>query len=104
MKSKAELANLILENPSLPLVFFCPGELEYSYTLCEKFYAKVSDIYIIDNQCHEDYDSAKEYLENYYADDEGLLYLTDEEYDRYIIEKLEESEHYKAIVVYIQEP
>ena len=103
MESK-ELLKILQENLELPVVFFTNNDTDcddYNWTFRTKYSAFVSTIYDFDERVCEDEDEAREYLENYYGDYEEYCNMTDEEYKEVIDKKLEESKHYKAIVLWV---
>ena len=96
--NKEMLAELIQKHPELPVVFFCPAELEYNKTMLKDFALGIQDVYVCDDYVYNDYDSVFEYMLNKYADTLPA-YLSDEHVDKYIEKKINELEHYEAICV-----
>ena len=107
LKDTSNLRQLILDNPDLPLIIFCgdeswDGEHAYSSASASKgsiqeltLYESVYDAVWMDR---EDY---AEKLADDLCDDEEYKDMTDDEYDKMIDKKVNETEFVNAIVIYV---
>lgn len=95
--NKEMLAELIQKHPELPVVFFCPAELEYNKTMLKEFALGIQDVYVCDDYVYNDYDSVFEYIANKY--DNECKDMEDRTFYKFIEAKVEELEHYEAICV-----
>ena len=101
-KDCTELRELIIRNPELPLLVFCGEESwngEYAYSQAEYNSVRVEEVTLY-NEYWLEKDDYKEQLA-YDLADEVNDYLSDEEYDKMIDEKVNNTEFIKAIVVYV---
>lgn len=88
-----KIRRLILENPTLPIVFFCSTDEildEYYMTVFEDFSCDVVTIYKTDEMVFDHEIDIEEYYQDIYED------ATDEE----IKERINNTTQYKAIRVY----
>lgn len=99
----AELRNLILENPELPLLIFCGEDAWhdiYAYEQASAGVKGIQELTLYDNYWLEK-DDYEEGLSDILCDQEEYKDLTDEEYDQMIQQKVAETEFVKAIVIYV---
>ena len=102
LKDCTELRELIIRNPELPLLVFCGEESwngKYAYSQAEYNSVRVEEVTLY-NEYWLEKDDYKEQLA-YDLADEVNDYLSDEEYDKMIDEKVNNTEFIKAIVVYV---
>lgn len=97
------LRELIIENPDLPLLIFCGPEAnsgEFPYESNKDVACDIQELTL-----YKDYwipkDEYDEQLRDDLADEEEYKDMTNEEYDRIIDQKLNETEFVKAIVIYV---
>lgn len=97
------LKNLILENPKLPVLLFCGEEAwsgEHGYTQATATSGEIKKLTL-----YKDHWLAKDDYEVCLFDDlaEAKEYenLSDEEYEKMIAKKVEETEFVEAITIYI---
>lgn len=99
----AELRNLILENPELPVLIFC-GECswsgEYSYELAEVNGVEIKELTLYNDYWLERDDYIEE-LSNDLSDEEEYEELSNEEFEQMVQEKAAGTEFVKAIVIYV---
>lgn len=95
--NKEMLAELIQKHPELPIVFFCPADLEYNKTMLKDFALGIQDVYVCDEYVYDCYDDAFEYMANKLED--SCKDMDDRTFYKYIETKVEELEHYEAICV-----
>lgn len=99
--NKEMLVELIQKHPELPVVFFCPGELEYNKTMLKDFVVSIQEVYVCDDyvyDCYDDvFDCMAYKLENECKD------MDDRTFYEFVKVKVEELEHYEAIAVDILE-
>ena len=97
------LRNLILENPELPVLIFC-GEYawngEWGYTSAQASSGKIEELTLYGDQWM-DRDDYEEALSENLADEEEYKNLSDEDYEKMIQEKVEQTEFVKAIVIWV---
>lgn len=99
----AELRNLVLENPELPLLIFCGEESwhdEYSYEQADVNSIRIEELTLYNNQWLD----KEEYEENLsydLCDKEEYINLSDKEYSQMIEQKVIETEFIKAIIIYV---
>lgn len=100
MKSK-DLEKMIHDNPNLPIKFFVSNDdlTDWSYTLMNNYYFAIDTLYLNDERVYVGEDEALEELCDYYADCEEYKNMTNEEYEIEMKKKVNELEHYKAIVI-----
>ena len=102
LNDTTELRKLILENPELPLLIFCGEEAwsgEWGYELA---FANGKP-YIEELTLYGDYWVDKDDYEERLRDDlcDDYADLSDEEYDKMIEQRVEETEFVKAIVIHV---
>lgn len=103
IKDTTELRNLILENPELPVLIFCGEDAwnsDYGYSQGEVKRIEVEELTLYGEQWLEK-DDYEEELEEGLCDEEEYKDWSDEEFDRMIKQKVEETEFVKAIVIYV---
>lgn len=103
LKDTTELRKLIIENPDLPLLIFCGEESnsgEYPYESNKDVGCNISELTL-----YKDWwiprDEFEDQLRDDLADEEEYIDMTDEEYDKMIDQKVNETEFVKAIVIYV---
>lgn len=103
LNDTTELRKLIIENPDLPLIVFCGDECndgDYCYEYVDVYNVSITELTIYD-----DYWLSKDDYEDKLSDDlcdkEEYKYLSDEEYNKMIKQKIAETEFVKAIVIYV---
>lgn len=99
----AELRNLILENPELPVLIYCGEESwsgEYSYELAEVNGVEIKELTLYNDYWLERNDYIEE-LSNDLSDEEEYEELSNEEFEQMIQEKVAGTEFVKAIVIYV---
>lgn len=103
IKDTTILRNLILENPELPVILFVGEEAyqgEYGYNQADCSKGRIEELTIYDD-LWLDKDEYEEKLSNDLADDEDYKNLSDEEWDKMVKQKVEETEFVKAIVLWV---
>ena len=103
LKDTTVLRNLILDNPDLPVLIFCGEEAwngEYGYTQADASQGKIEELTLYDD-LWIDKDDYREKLSDDLCDEEEYKDLSDEEYDKMLDEKVEETEFVKAIVIWV---
>ena len=103
LEDTTELRKLIIENPNLPLLVFCGEEAnsgEFPYESNTDVRCDIQELTLYKDYWipKDDYD---EQLRDDLADEEEYKDMTDEEYDRIIDQKVNETEFVKAIVIYV---
>lgn len=99
--NKEMLAELIQKHPDLPVVFFCPADLEYNKTMLKDFRVEVQQVYEADDYVYDCYDDVFEYLASKLEDE--CKDMDDRTFYAYIEHKVSELNHYEAIAVDILE-
>ena len=103
LEDTIELRKLIIENPDLPLIVFCGDDSWHDWYPYEK--ANVNSCDIQELTLYKDWwipkDEYEEQLRDDLCDEEEYIGMTDEEYDRMIDQKVNETEFVKAIVIYV---
>ena len=97
------LRNLILENPDLPVLIFCGEDAwngEWGYTSAQASSGKVEELTLYNDQWM-DRDDYEEALADNLADEEEYKDLSDDDYEKMIQEKVEQTEFVKAIVIWV---
>ena len=104
LEDTIELRKLISENPDLPLLFF-GGDDAYSDDGYQYSMAYASDAEIQELTLYSgvwmDKDDYAEKLRDDLAFEEEYISMTDEEYDKMIDQKVNETEFVRAIVIYV---
>lgn len=103
LKDTTVLRNLILENPDLPVLIFCGEESwngEYGYTQANASKGQIEELTLYDD-LWIDKDDYRERLSNDLCDEDEYKDLSDEEYDKMLDKKVEETEFVKAIVIWV---
>lgn len=104
LEDTADLRKLIIENPDLPLLFFCGEEAYYDdgyqYSMAGASNAEIQELTLY-NDVWMDKDDYAEKLGDDLAFEEEYISMTDEEYDKMIDQKVNETEFVKAIVIYV---
>ena len=103
LKDTTELRKLIIENPDLPLLIFCGEEAysgEFPYESNTDARCDIQELTL-----YKDYwiprDEYEEQLCDALCDEEKYKDMTNEEYDKMIDQKVNETEFVKAIVIYV---
>ena len=99
----AKLRNLILENPDLPLLIFCGEDSwhdEYPYEQANASNGEIKELTLYKDWWMDKGDYEDRLSDDLY-DKEEYKYMSDEEYDNMIQQKVIETEFVKAIVIYV---
>lgn len=99
--NKEMLAELIQKHPELPVVFFCPADLEYNKTMLKDFALGIQDVYVFNDYVYDCYDDVFECVAN--SLDDECKDMDDRTFYKFVETKVEELEHYEAIAVNILE-
>ena len=103
LEDTTELRKLIIENPDLPLIVFCGDDSWHDWYPYEK--ANVNSCGIKELTLYDDWWLDKEdYIDrisNDLSDEEEYKDMTDDEYDKMIDKKVNETEFVNAIVIYV---
>lgn len=101
LEDTTELRKLIIENPDLPLIVFCGDDSWHDWYPYEK--ANVNGCDVKELTLYNDWWLDKEdYADTLHLDlAEEYVGMTDEEYDKMIDQKVNETEFVKAIVIYV---
>ena len=97
------LKELILDNPSLPLIIFVGEDAYqgvYSYNQAFSTRGEIDELTLY-NDCWMDKEQYEEALIDDLCDEEEYRDMTNEEYDKMIQEKVAATEFVKAIVLWI---
>lgn len=104
LENTTELRKLIIENPDFPLLFFCGEEAYYDdgypYSMASASNAEIQELTLY-NDVWMDKDDYAEKLRDDLAFEEEYKDMTDDEYDKMIDKKVNETEFVKAIVIYV---
>ena len=103
IKDTSILRKLILENSELPVLFFVGEEAyqgEYSYNQADVKIVKVEYLTLYKEEWIGE-DEYKDILYNDLADEEEYKDLSDEEYEKMINKRVEDTEFVEAIVIFI---
>ena len=104
LENTTELRKLIIENPDFPLLFFCDEEAYYDdgypYSMASASNAEIQELTLY-NDVWMDKDDYAEKLRDDLAFEEEYKDMTDDEYDKMIDKKVNETEFVKAIVIYV---
>lgn len=104
LKDTTVLRNLILENPELPIIIFCGEDSwngDYQYCQVSSTNGEIESL-ILYGDVWLDKDDYREKLADDLCDEEEYKDLSDEEYEKMIDKKVDESEFVKAIVLWIR--
>ena len=103
LNDTSELRKLIMDNPTLPLLFFCGEECykgEYPYEQATVTSVGIQNLTLYNNYWLDE-DGYAEELSYNLCDKPEYEHLSDEEYSEMIDRKVKEAEFIKAIVVNI---
>ena len=104
LEDTTDLRKLIIENPDLPLLFFCGEEAYYDdghpYSMASASNAEIQELTLYSG-VWMDKDDYAEKLGDDLAFEEEYKDMTDEEYDKMVDQKVNETEFVKAIVIYV---
>ena len=104
LEDTTELRRLIIENPDLPLLFFCGEDAYYDdgypYSIANASNAEIQELTLY-NDVWINKDDYAEKLGDDLAFEEEYISMSDEEYDAMIDQKVKETEFVKAIVIYV---
>lgn len=103
IKDTSILRKLILENPELPVLVFVGEEAyqgEYSYNQADASKGEVEYLTLYKEEWIGE-DEYKDILYNDLADEEEYKDLSDEEYEKMINKRVEDTEFVEAIVIFI---
>ena len=101
LEDTTELRKLIIDKPDLPLIVFCGDDSWHDWYPYEK--ANVNSCNIKELTLYNDWWLDKEdYGDTLHLDlAEEYVGMTDEEYDKMVDQKVNETEFVKAIVIYV---
>lgn len=93
-----ELRKLIIENPTMPIVFCCSSDElgEYAWTFYEDFSCEVVTIYQPEGHVFDHIVDITEYYEEMYDNED----ISEEEFKKKVQEAVENTPQYKAIRVF----
>lgn len=103
LEDTTELRKLIINNPDLPLLVFCGPETnsgEFPYESNKDIACDIQELTLY-KDCWIPKDEYDEQLRDDLCDEEEYKDMTDEEYDKMIDQKVNETEFVKAIVIYV---
>lgn len=104
LEDTAELCKLIIENPDLPLIVFCGDDAYsddgYQYSMAYASDAEIQELTLY-SDVWMDEDDYVEKIRDDLAFEEEYINMTDDEYDKMIDQKVNETEFVKAIVIYV---
>ena len=104
LENTTELRKLIIENPDLPLLFFCGEDAYYDdgypYSMASASNAEIQELTLY-NDVWMDKDDYAEKLRDDLAFEEEYINMTDDEYDKMIDKEVNETEFVNAIVIYV---
>lgn len=105
LKDCQQLKELILANPSLPLLVFAGEDAwqgEYHYNLTDVHGCRVDELTLYCD-CWMDRDEFEEEITNDLWEEDPDFYkdMPDDEYDAAVAARIEETEFVKAIVMYV---
>ena len=103
LEDTTELRKLIIENPDLPLIVFCGDDCWHDWYPYEKANVNSCDVekLTLYNDWWIDKEDYADRLSDDLADEEEYKDMTDDEYDKMIDKKVNETEFVKAIVIYV---
>ena len=103
LQDTSNLRQLILENPDLPLTVFCGEDSWHDWYPYEK--ANVNGCDVKELTLYDDWWLDKEDYIDRISDDlsneEEYKDMTDDEYNKMIVQRVKETEFVKAIVIYV---
>lgn len=102
LNDTSNLRKLILENPDLPLLIFAgedawQGDYSYNQVDAREY---IQDLTLYGDKWVDE-DEYREELSDDLCDEEEYKNLSDEEWDKMIDQKVEETEFCRAIVIYV---
>ena len=103
LNDTTKLRNLIIENPDLPLLIFCGEDSwtdEYPYQQADVGKVGIQELTLY-NDWWLDKEDYEDKLSDYLCNLEEYKDLSDEDYNKIIKRKVEETEFVKAIVIYV---
>lgn len=104
LEDTTELRKLIIENPDLPLLFFVGYDAYsddgYQYSMAYASNAEIQELTLY-SDVWMDKDDYIEKIRDDLAFEEEYINMTDDEYDKMIDQKVNETEFVKAIVIYV---
>lgn len=104
LEDTTELRKLIIENSDLPLLFFVGDDAYiddgYQYSMAYASNAEIQELTLYSN-VWMDKDDYAEKIRDDLTFEEEYINMTDEEYDKMIDQKVNETEFVKAIVIYV---
>lgn len=104
LKDTTELRKLIIENPDLPLLFFVGDDAYiddgYQYSMAYASNAEIQELTLYSDVWMDEDDYAEKIRDDLTFEEE-YINMTDEEYDKMIDQKVNETEFVKAIVIYV---
>ena len=104
LEDTTELRKLIIENPDLPLLFFVGDDVYsddgYQYSMAYASNAEIQELTLYSNVWMDEDDYAEKIRDDL-AFEEEYINMTDDEYDKMIDQKVNETEFVKAIVIYV---
>ena len=104
LEDTTELRKLIIENPDLPLLFFVGDDAYiddgYQYSMAYASDAEIQELTLYSG-VWMDKDDYAEKLGDDLAFEEEYINMTDDEYDKMIDKKVNETEFVNAIVIYV---
>ena len=103
LNDATNLRKLILDNPDLPLLFFCGEDAwtgEYSYELADASAGSIQELTLYKDHWLEK-DDYEEELANDLSDEEKFINMSNDEFDKMIRQMVEATEFVTAIVVHI---
>lgn len=104
LEDTTELRKLIIDNPDLPLLIFCGEEAYYDdgypYSMAYASNGDIQELTLYRDIWMDKYDYAEK-LSNDLSFEEEYKDMTDDEYDKMIDQKVNETEFVKAIVIYV---
>lgn len=104
LEDTTELRKLIRGNPDLPLLFFVGDDAYvddgYQYSMAYASNAEIQELTLY-SDVWMDKDDYAEKIRDDLTFEEEYINMTDEEYDKMIDQKVNETEFVKAIVIYV---
>ena len=104
LEDTTELRKLIIENPDLPLLFFVGDDVYsddgYQYSMAYASNAEIQELTLYSNVWMDEDDYAEKIRDDL-AFEEQYINMADDQDDKIIDHKVNESEFVKAIVIYV---